>query len=75
MAMTTCNLNPGSVIRTAYLQGLLDVGNLVRTSITSEELESAIGSLNNSDKHEYLTGYFRISDRVFQTHQPKYIYE
>ena len=59
--VTTSNVRPGpgSVSGTAHPQGLLDVGDLVKPSMTAEELESAVDSLTDSEKHEYLTGHFR----------------
>ena len=58
--VTTSNVRPGpgSVSRTAHPQGLLDVGDLVKPAMTAEELESAVDSLTDSEKYEYLTGYF-----------------
>ena len=35
------------------MRGLLNIGDLVKTSMISEELESAIGSLVDSEKCQY----------------------
>jgi len=61
MALTTSNANPGpeSVAKTSRTNGLVDVGNLVEVSVTSEKLESVIGSLTDSEKYQYLTRHFR----------------
>lgn len=56
---TTIDSGPESVTRIARLQGLLDVGDFVKTSITNEELESVIGSLTDSERYQYLTEHFR----------------
>ena len=40
---------------------ILDVGELVKISASSEQLESAIHSLTNSEKYQYLTEHFKPS--------------
>ena len=60
MALTTSNANPGpqSVAKTFRTNGLLDVGDLVEVSVTSEKLESVIGSLTDSE-------IYQVSDKAF----------
>ena len=61
IALTTSNTNSGpeSVAKTSHTNGLLDAGDLVEVSVTSEKLESVIGSLTDSEKYQYLTRHFR----------------
>ena len=49
MALTTSNANPGpeSVAKTSHRNGVLDVGDLVEVSVTSEKLESVICRFSN----------------------------
>lgn len=45
--------------RSVAVSPVLDVGELVKTSASSEQLESAIHSLTNSEKYQYLTEHFK----------------